>query len=132
MIRINKYLYHIYAKSRINEICLNNFRFGCTIRSQSTGIILNDEMDDFSTPGKTNGFGLRPSPANFIAPNKRPLSSMCPVIVLDENNDVIFIAGSAGGSKITSTVAYVSAMTSIYFYSIVYFFLNFNDYLFVK
>lgn len=67
-------------------------------------------MDDFSTPGKPNGFGLRPSPANFIGPNKRPMSSMCPIIVLDKNNDAVFIAGSAGGSKITTTVAYVSLM----------------------
>lgn len=64
-------------------------------------------MDDFSTPGQKNGFGLEPSPANYIEPNKRPLSSMCPVIVVDQNNDAVFVAGSAGGSKITTTVAYV-------------------------
>lgn len=66
-------------------------------------------MDDFASPGKKNGFGLEPSPANFIKPGKRPLSSMCPVIILDENDDVVLIAGSAGGSKITSTVAFVSS-----------------------
>lgn len=64
-------------------------------------------MDDFATPGHKNGFGLLPSPANYIQPNKRPLSSMCPVIVVDHKNDAVFIAGSAGGSKITTTVAYV-------------------------
>ena len=65
-------------------------------------------MDNFSKPGKENGVGLRPSPANYIAPGKRPFSSMCPVIVLDKNKDAVFVAGAAGGSKITTVVANVS------------------------
>lgn len=70
--------------------------------------ILNDEMDDFSCPDKHNSFGIPPSPANFIKPGKRPMSSMCPLILLDGNKDAIFLTGSAGGSKITSSVAYVN------------------------
>lgn len=84
------------------------FSFGSKIISKRTGIILNDQMDDFSTPGKSNGFDLPPSPSNFIKPGKRPQSSMCPAIVLDQNKDAVFVFGSAGGSKITTSVAYVS------------------------
>lgn len=65
---------------------------------------MNDEMDDFSTPGKKNAYGFEPSPANFIQPFKRPQSSMCPTIVL-KNGEVEFLVGAAGGSKITASVA---------------------------
>lgn len=80
---------------------------GAMLRSPSTGIMLNDEMDDFSTPNSTNEFGILASPANFIKPGKRPLSSMVPSIVLNEDGSVRLVIGAAGGSKITSSVAYV-------------------------
>lgn len=83
-------------------------RFGSKLRSRQTGIILNDSMDDFAIPDRPNGYGLPPSPANYIKPYKRPLSSMCPTILLDEHGKVELLIGSAGGSRITSSVAYVS------------------------
>lgn len=96
-------------------------RFGCKIISPQTGIILNDGMDDFSVPGKKNAYGIPPSPANFIRPKKMPLSSMCPSILLDKNGDVEVVLGGAGGSKITSSVAYVRIYKHSLFFHILMF-----------
>lgn len=65
------------------------------------GIMLNNDMDDFSRPNQSNLFGFAPSPANFIAPGKRPLSSMSPLLVENLDSGAIeVVAGSAGGSRI--------------------------------
>ncbi|KAF6168157.1 hypothetical protein GIB67_011542 [Kingdonia uniflora] len=62
-----------------------NYVFGAGVLSPSTGIMLNNEMDDFSTPAKNTADKLPPAPASFIEPNKRPLSSMTPIIILKVN-----------------------------------------------
>ncbi|XP_078444325.1 glutathione hydrolase 1-like [Wolffia australiana] len=76
-----------------------NSYFGSVIRSPSTGIILNNEMDDFSVPGNVSGNTRPPAPANFIRPLKRPLSSMTPTIVLQDGH-LKGLVGASGGANI--------------------------------
>lgn len=84
-----------------------NYYFGSQIRT-SSGVVLNNQMDDFSTPGSANIYGVAPSRANFIAPRKRPMSSMAPLVVVDRNGSCVLALGGSGGSKITSGVALVA------------------------
>ncbi|CAJ0581893.1 unnamed protein product, partial [Mesorhabditis spiculigera] len=80
--------------------------FGAAVESEAYGIVWNDEMDDFSTPGAANGFGFAPSETNFIKPGKRPMSSMSPLIIYDnKTKDLRMVAGASGGSKIISALA---------------------------
>uniref|UniRef100_A0A182N129 Gamma-glutamyltransferase n=1 Tax=Anopheles dirus TaxID=7168 RepID=A0A182N129_9DIPT len=82
-----------------------NFYFGAGLMGARTGIIVNSGMDDFSSPGLRNYFGLPGSRANFIRPHKRALSSMSPTIVTDAAHNVKLVVGAAGGTKITTAVA---------------------------
>ncbi|KAL8577143.1 hypothetical protein ACOMHN_052445 [Nucella lapillus] len=82
-----------------------NIHFGSSVKGSRTGIIFNNQMDDFSTPNTTNFYGVPASPANFIAPGKRPLSSMSPTVVVDGSGNVQLVVGGAGGTKITTAVS---------------------------
>ncbi|GAQ05721.1 gamma-glutamyltranspeptidase 1 [Aspergillus lentulus] len=89
----------------ISLVTTINTLFGSQVMVPETGIIMNNEMDDFSVPGKSNSFGYAPSKANYIRPGKRPLSSITPAIVTRPDGKLFFLAGSAGGSRIiTATV----------------------------
>lgn len=93
-----------------------NTYFGSHVVSPSSGIVLNNQMDDFATPGKRNYFGLKPSEENYIKPFKKPLSSMSPTMVFRTTDsesssntvgDLILIIGASGGPKIITAVLQV-------------------------
>ncbi len=84
-----------------------NFPYGVGLVAEGTGVLLNNELDDFTAaPGASNAFGLVGFEANLPGPGKRPLSSMSPTIVLKDNKPVL-VTGSPGGSRIISTVLQV-------------------------
>lgn len=80
-----------------------NFSYGSGLVAKGTGILLNNEMDDFSAkPGSPNGYGLVGGEANSVEGNKRPLSSMSPTIVMKDGKPFL-VTGSPGGSRIITT-----------------------------
>ena len=84
-----------------------NALFGSGITIRGTGILMNDEMDDFTAkPGVPNQWGLKQSEANAIEARKRPVSSMTPTIVLKDNQPY-FALGSPGGGTIPNNVLQV-------------------------
>jgi gamma-glutamyltranspeptidase/glutathione hydrolase len=90
-----------------NTYTLNGW-FGSGVVARGTGVLLNNEMDDFtSKPGAPNLYGAIQSGRNAIAPRKRPLSSMTPTFVLRPDGSLFFAIGSPGGTTITNTVLQV-------------------------
>ncbi|WP_299184535.1 gamma-glutamyltransferase [uncultured Psychrobacter sp.] len=84
-----------------------NFSYGTGLVADGTGILLNNEMDDFSAkPGTPNGYGLLGGEANSVEANKRPLSSMSPTLVFKDDKPYI-VTGSPGGSRIITTVTQI-------------------------
>jgi len=82
-----------------------NTSFGAKLMDPKLGIILNNEMDDFGVaPGVPNAFRLEGEPANEIAPGKRPLSSMAPVIVARNGKPVLAVGGSGGPTIVTGVL----------------------------
>ncbi|HET6979596.1 MAG TPA: gamma-glutamyltransferase [Pyrinomonadaceae bacterium] len=87
-----------------NTYTLNN-SYGAAAVAKGTGMILNDEMDDFAAkPGTPNMYGLIQGERNAVAPKKRPLSAMTPTIVLRKDGSLWFTVGSPGGPTIINTV----------------------------
>ncbi|MET4118787.1 gamma-glutamyltranspeptidase/glutathione hydrolase [Bradyrhizobium sp. JR1.5] len=84
-----------------------NFSYGVGLIADGTGVLLNNELDDFTAAvGASNAYGLVGYEANLPGPGKRPLSSMSPTIVLKDGKPVL-VTGSPGGSRIISTVLQV-------------------------
>lgn len=95
------------AGNAVSNTYTLNFSYGVGLVAEGTGVLLNNELDDFTAaPGASNAFGLVGFEANLPGPGKRPLSSMSPTIVLRDGRPVL-VTGSPGGSRIISTVLQV-------------------------
>lgn len=82
-----------------------NGGFGSAVVAKGTGVLLNNEMDDFAAkPGVPNAYGLIQGERNSVAPKKRPLSAMTPTFVMRKDGSLWFTAGSPGGPTIINTV----------------------------
>ena len=102
---------HFTVADRFGNVVSNtytlNFSYGSGLAVPGTGILLNNEMDDFSAkPGAPNAYGLVGGEKNSIAPGKRMLSSMTPTIVL-KDEELFLATGSPGGSRIITSVLQV-------------------------
>lgn len=87
-----------------NTYTINDL-YGSRVTAKGTGVLLNDEMDDFAArPGKANLFGLIQGERNAVQPKKRPLSSMTPTIVLRKDGSLWFALGARGGPRIITAV----------------------------
>jgi gamma-glutamyltranspeptidase/glutathione hydrolase len=102
--------YVVLDRSR-NVVVVNqtvNLSYGAKITLPGTGVLLNNEMDDFSAqPGEPNAFGLVGSEANAIEPGKRPLSSMSPTIIVKDSRPVMALGGAGGPTIITAVLQVV-------------------------
>jgi gamma-glutamyltranspeptidase/glutathione hydrolase len=92
------------AGNAVSNTYTLNFGYGSGVTIPGTGVLMNDEMDDFAAkPGSPNGFGLIQGEANAIAPGRRPLSSMTPTFV-NKDGKLFLVTGSPGGPTIINTV----------------------------
>ncbi len=95
------------------RFCWNSF--GSMVLGEQTGIIYNNEMDDFSIGDKSNYHGSSASsPLNKISPGKRPLSSQSPLILIDNKGNIRLVLGASGGTKIITSVAQVALLNLIF------------------
>ncbi len=85
-----------------------NLFFGSGVMVPETGVIMNDQMADFSVPNISNVFGYYPSPANYVRPYKRPMSSISPIMAEYANGTLFAVLGASGGSRIITTVIQIA------------------------
>ncbi len=99
------------AGNAVSNTYTLNFSYGLGMVAEGTGVLLNNELDDFAAkPGAPNAYGLTGGEANAPGPGKRPLSSMTPTIVLKDGKAVV-VTGSPGGSRIINAVLQVIVNT---------------------
>lgn len=91
-----------------------NLLFGSLVHDPNTGVIFNNEMDDFAQPNRSNSFELAASVYNYIEPGKRPLSSTAPTIILNELGYPELVVGASGGSRITTNILHT--IIRVYWY----------------
>jgi gamma-glutamyltranspeptidase/glutathione hydrolase len=95
------------AGNAVSNTYTLNFSYGVGLVAEGTGVLLNNELDDFTAaPGAANAYGLVGFEANLPGPGKRPLSSMTPTLVLKDGKPIL-VTGSPGGSRIISAVLQV-------------------------
>ena len=85
-----------------------NLFFGSGLMVPETGVIMNNEMADFSVPNISNVFGYYPSPSNYIRPGKRPMSSITPIMAEFGNGTLFTVLGASGGSRIITAVIQIA------------------------
>jgi gamma-glutamyltranspeptidase/glutathione hydrolase len=91
-----------------------NTQFGSKVVIPGTGVLMNNQMDDFSAqPGVANHFGLVGAEANAIAPGKRPLSSMSPALVLKDNRPILAVGAAGGPTIISQTLLNIVAVVDL-------------------
>lgn len=96
------------ARNAVSLTSTVNHSFGSKLMNLETGIVLNNQMNDFTVDmHKKNEFGIPPSPANIIKPGRRPQSSMAPTILLDNDRNVKMVVGASGGPTILSSIVQV-------------------------
>ncbi|KAJ9568835.1 Gamma-glutamyltranspeptidase [Nakaseomyces glabratus] len=91
-----------------------NLLYGSLVHDPNTGVIFNNEMDDFAQPNRSNSFDLAASIYNLIEPGKRPLSSTAPSIIMNELGYPDLVVGASGGSRITTSI--LQTIIRVYWY----------------
>ena len=107
--------YSIWQISSRIKLPTSSNSYGSKVLGPETGIFYNNQMDNLSTPNTSNQFGVPASPANYIAPGKRPVSSMSPLIIWDNAGEhVKQVLGGSGGPRITTSVAQVAILNWLF------------------